>query len=110
MHQVVLVGFCSQRVSYPQHQLRGIDRLGEEIHRPHRQRLQLRLRVIGRRQHDDRDIPERGVGAHPRHDFEAAYPRHVQVEQQDVRPLVQHQVDGRRWLAGADETAEARVL
>src|SRR6185295_4761957 len=44
-------------------------------------------RLVERREHDDRDGRERGIGLHPALELPAVHHRHHQVEQDDVGPV-----------------------
>ena len=74
-----------QQVADPQHDLDGVERLGEKVPGPHRERFLAALREHVRRQHEDGEVSMMSKARRePSEHAEAVEVRHVQVEQQQV--------------------------
>ena len=98
-----------EQVADPQQRLDAVERLGEEIARPHRQRPLLhRRRVVGG---DDqhRQVALDGEQRPQRlHHLEAVEVRHVQVEDDQVGPRDRHLADDLARVGEGGDVAAAR--
>ncbi len=68
-------------------QLKGIERLGNEVHGTKIESRDLVLRTAGTRQEDDRDHGELAVRLERQTHIEPGHVRHVDVQEDEVRPL-----------------------
>ena len=93
--QVLVQASGLDQVADPEQHLAGVERLGEEVPGAPGQRLALDLRIgVGRDHQDGEVVLARDRGADRVQHLDAAHPRHVEIEDDQVRPHLPERVEG----------------
>ena len=103
----VAVGLEAQQVPHAYAQLGAVHRLAQEVFRPGLEASHLRLTVVTDRDHDDRNVPRRGVGLETLRERVPVHDGHHDVQQDEIGRIGG---DAREGLGGACSALQHEAL